>query len=43
LFCDECESVLIDKIDENHITNFEDYAKNENISNLWNELELLDK
>ena len=41
--CDECESVWVDKIDESHVTNLEDYFEKENIPSSWDELEVISK
>lgn len=39
--CQECESVWIDKIDDEHVTNFDDYMEKHNMKPYWSELQIL--
>ena len=41
--CEECDAVWKQETDigTNNVTNFEDYAKKNNISNSWEELEII--
>ena len=40
--CPECDAVWIDVVDEKHITNFDKYVEANNITNLCDEIQIIE-